>query len=69
LRTKQEVVVKQISKQGQTVNQIEDFRIEIEMYKLSVHPYVVRLLDHFENKESIYLVLEKHQGNDLEEYL
>lgn len=39
------------------------------MYKLPVHPYVVRLLDHFENKEFIYLVLDKHPGNNLEEYL
>jgi serine/threonine protein kinase len=39
------------------------------MYKLSVHPYIVRLLDHFENKEFIYLVLEKQKGNSMEEYI
>jgi len=36
------------------------------MYKVSVHPYVVRLLDHFECKEYVYLVIEKHQGNSLD---
>ena len=35
------------------------------MYKVSVHPLVVRLLDHFENKEFIYICLEKHQGVSL----
>jgi serine/threonine protein kinase len=39
------------------------------MYKLSVHPYVVRLLDYFEDKEFIYLVLEKHQGNSLDSFM
>jgi len=36
------------------------------MYKISVHPYVVRLLDYFEDKEFIYLCLEKYQGTSLD---
>ena len=39
------------------------------MYKISVHPYVDRLLDYFEDKEFIYLILEKHQGNSLDSFM
>ena len=38
------------------------------MYKISVHPYVVRLLDYFEDKENIYLCLEKYQGTSLDHF-
>ena len=38
------------------------------MYKISVHPYVVRLLDYFEDKENIYLCLEKYHGTSLEDF-
>jgi serine/threonine protein kinase len=39
------------------------------MYKVSVHPYVVRLLDYFEDREYIYLCLEKHHGTFLDNYI
>ena len=48
-----------MTKKDLASDKVEELRIEIEMHKLSVHPYVVRLLDHFENKEYIYLCLEK----------
>ena len=60
LSSKQEVQIKRISKKSKSTSEIESIRIQIEMYKISVHPYVVRLLDHFEDKEYIYLVIEKH---------
>lgn len=68
LKTKQEVQIKRIQKKDRPVHEIESLRIQIEMYKLSMHPYVVRLLDYFEDKEYIYLITEKHQGMSLNAY-
>jgi serine/threonine protein kinase len=58
-----------MSKKCKTIVEIEALRIQIEMYKVSVHPYVVRLLDYFEDKEYIYLCLEKYQGTTLDHYI
>ena len=60
--------IKQICKKQKSVVEIEALRIQIEMYKISVHPYVVRLLDYFEDKEYIYLCLEKYYGSTLDHY-
>jgi serine/threonine protein kinase len=63
------VQIKQISKQGKTTTQIEELRIEIEMYKICVHRYVIRMFDYFEDKESIFLCLEKYSGPSLDQYI
>jgi len=44
-------------------------RKEIEICKMVDHPYVVRLLEIFEDKEHIHLVLELCLGGDLHAYL
>ena len=37
--------------------------------KLCHHPNIVRLLDHFENTEYIFIVMEYIEGGTLNEYL
>ena len=42
---------------------------EIDIMKLCRHPNVVRLLDHFENSEYIFIVMEYLSGGDLGNHL
>ncbi len=44
-------------------------RSEIDIMKLCHHPNIVRLLDHFENTEYIFIVMEYIVGGTLYEYL
>ena len=44
-------------------------RIEIEILKLCHHPNIVRLLDHLENNDYIYIVTEYIGGGTLGQYL
>ena len=52
--------------------QASDFELvktEIDIMKLCHHPNIVRLLDHFENAEYIFIVMEYLAGGSLESYL
>ena len=40
-------------------------RREIEVLKMCQHPYIIRLLDIFENEDNIYIVMENLSGGDL----
>jgi serine/threonine protein kinase len=42
---------------------------EIEILKMCQHPFIIRLLDVFENQETIYIVMEMLTGGDLFTYL
>lgn len=44
-------------------------RNEIEVLKVCKHPNVVRLYDVFEDRQSIFIVMELIKGADLYEYL
>lgn len=48
---------------------IELQRREIEILKMCQHPYIIRLLDIFENEDNIYIVMENLSGGDLFTYL
>jgi 23S rRNA A2030 N6-methylase RlmJ len=39
------------------------------MLKLSIHHGVVKLLDYFEMKEKMYLVLDQHRGGNLQKFV
>ena len=67
--TKEKVAIKIIKKESMNVTDIELVKGEIDIMKLCRHPNVVRLLDHFENADYIFIIMEHLTGGDLEEYL
>lgn len=68
-KTKKRVAVKVMSKKEMTVSDVELQRREIEILKMCQHPYIIRLLDIFENQDYIYIVMEHLGGGDLFTYL
>ena len=69
-KTKERVAIKIIKKESmQNTADIELVKSEIDIMKLSRHPNIVKLLDHFENAEYIFIVMEFLPGGDLGEYL
>ena len=67
--TKERVAIKIINRQQMDESDNELVRSEIDIMKLCHHPNIVRLLDHFENAEYIFIVMEYIQGGCLESYL
>ena len=68
-KTGKKVAVKVMSKKEMTVQDVELQRREIEILKMCQHPYIIRLLDIFENQDYIYIVMESLEGGDLFTYL
>jgi serine/threonine protein kinase len=69
IRTGHEVAVKQIKKKKISPSELEMLRNEIEVLKICKHPSVVRLYDVFEDRSSIYIIMELIRGQDLYVYL
>ena len=68
-KTLQQVAVKIINKDSiKTLEDKELVRIEIGILKLCHHPNVVRLLDHLENEDYIFIVMEYIEGGTLGQY-
>ena len=67
--THQRVAIKIIKKSQMKDNDSELVKSEIDIMKLCHHPNVVRLLDHFENAEYIFIVMEYLSGGSLKNYL
>ena len=68
-KTQQQVAVKIINKDSiKTLEDKELVRIEIGILKLCHHPNVVRLLDHLENEDYIFIVMEYIEGGTLGKY-
>jgi len=63
------VAIKIIKKESMTKEDNELVRFEIDIMKLCRHENVVRLLDHFENDEYIFILMEYLSGGDLGSYL
>lgn len=63
--TNTKVAVKIITKSKLKPTEYELIRSELDIMKLFHHPHLVRLLDHFENNEFIYIVMEYLSGGDL----
>lgn len=69
-KTKERVAIKIIKKESMTnAADVELVKSEIDIMKLCRHHNVVKLLDHFENAEYIFIVMEYLPGGDLGEYL
>lgn len=68
-KTGKKVAVKIMTKKEMTVQDVELQRREIEILKMCQHPYIIRLLDIFENQDFIYIIMENLQGGDLFTYL
>jgi len=66
--TQQRVAIKIIKKSQMKDNDAELVKSEIDIMKLCHHPNVVRLLDHFENAEYIFIVMEYLSGGSLKDY-
>lgn len=64
-QTNIKVAVKIITKSKLKPKEYELIRSELDIMKLFHHPKLVKLLDHFENNEYIYIVMEYLSGGDL----
>ena len=68
-KTGQQVAIKIMNKENiKTVEDKELVRIEIGILKLCHHPNIVRLLDHLENNDYIFIVMEYIEGGTLRHY-
>ena len=67
--TGQHVAIKIIKKTAMSQSDGELVKSEIDIMKLCHHPNIVHLLDHFENAEYIFIVMEYLSGGDLDNYL
>lgn len=67
-KTGEKVAIKIIKKNDMDQKDLELVRSEIDIMKLCKHKNVVRLLDHFENSEYIFIVMEYLAGGDLGNY-
>ena len=68
-KTRERVAIKIIKKNKAKESDVELVRTEIDIMKLCHHPNVVRLLDHFENAEYIFIVMEYIRGGSLSDYM
>ncbi len=68
-KTKQKVAIKILHKKKMKEKEIGLMQREIDIMKMSKHPNIVRFLDHFENSEYIFIVMEYIQGGNLRDYL
>lgn len=64
-KTGEKVAIKIIKKDSMDQKDLELVRSEIDIMKLCRHKNIVRLLDHFENSEFIFIVMEYLAGGDL----
>jgi len=68
-KTHEKVAIKIIKKESMTKEDNELVHFEIDIMKLCRHENVVTLLDHFENDEYIFIIMEFLSGGDLGSYL
>lgn len=68
-KTGEKVAIKIIKKESLTTKDQELVKSEIDIMKICKNPNIVRLLDHFENFEYIYIVMEYLDGGTLASYL
>ena len=68
-KTGQQVAIKILNKENITTTEDKELvNIEIGILKLCHHPNIVRLLDHLENTDYIYIVTEYIEGGTLGNY-
>ena len=66
--TNEKVAIKIITK-SKLKNQVELLKSEIDIMKVCKHPNIVQFIDHFENSEYIFIVIEYLQHGHLGQYL
>jgi len=69
LKTKQKVAVKIIQKSKLKSEELEFLVNEIDVLKFCKHPNIINFLDHFENSEYIFIIMEYIKFGDLSSYL
>ena len=69
IKTNQKVAIKILHKAKMTEKEIELMQREIDILKICKHPNIVRFLDHFENSEYIFIVMEYLKYGSLKDYL
>ena len=68
-QTKEKVAIKIIKKDGLLSNRMERIKNEIDIMKICQHPNIVHLIDHFENADFIFIVMDYFQGGNLLEFI
>lgn len=68
-KTQKRVAIKIIKKSSANNTEMGLIRSEIETLKVCQHPNIIRLLDVFENADSLYLVTELLAGGNLYGYM
>ena len=69
ISTKEKVAIKIITKSKLKNEQVELLKSEIDIMKVCKHPNIVQFIDHFENSEYIFIVMEYLQHGHLRQYL
>lgn len=67
-QTKEKVAIKIIKKDDLLSNRMERIKNEIDIMKICQHPNIVHLIDHFENADFIFIVMDYFQGGNLLEF-
>ena len=69
-KTQKQVAIKIINKDSiKTTEDKELVKVEIDILKLCHHPNIVRLLDHLENLDYIFIIMEYIEGGTLGQYI
>ena len=68
-KTGEKVAIKIIRKESMALKDFELVKSEIDIMKMCRHPNIVRLLDHFENNEFMFIAMEYLAGGTLANYL
>ena len=68
-KTKEKVAIKIVRKDNLKPQEMEFIKNEIDIMKVCHHPNVIHLLDHFENADFIFIIMEYLSGGNLREYL
>lgn len=68
-KTKEKVAIKIIKKKSMNQRDKELVKSEIDIMKMCRHKNIVRLLDHYENNDFIFIVMEYLAGNTFANYL
>ena len=66
--TKKQVAIKIMAKKNMDKSDLELAKVEIDILKISQHPYIIKLYDIYENENYIYIIMEYCSGGDLLSY-
>jgi len=67
--TKRKVAIKLITKSRLKPNELDFVKREIDILKFNTHPNIVEFLDHYENSEYIFIIIEYLKYGDLKDFI